>query len=192
MSDNPFALFGTWLSDAKASDMREPTAMTLATTTLAGRPSARVVLLKNWDERGFVFYTNSLSHKGHDLKENPQAALLFYWMELQRQIRVEGKIEQATAAEADAYFASRDRERQIGAWASQQSEILESRDVLMERMNSYRFKFEGQDVPRPPHWVGYRVIPSAIEFWEEGDHRIHHRQLFTLAKNRWEKTLLNP
>ena len=123
---NPFELFKNWYAEAAESGIKEPTAMTLATANKAGQPSVRVVLLKNWDERGFMFYTNSLSHKGNDLKENPQASLLFYWMNLERQVRVEGKIEQVTAAEADAYFASRRRESQLGAWASQQSEKLEA------------------------------------------------------------------
>ena len=192
MSDHPFALFGTWMGDAKASGMREPTVMTLATADAAGQPSVRAVLLKNWDENGFVFYTNSLSHKGNDLKQNPKVGLLFYWMELQRQIRIEGSVEQVTSAEADAYFATRRRESQLGAWASQQSEILESRDILVERMNTYRLKFEGQDIPRPPHWLGYRVVPQCFEFWEEAEFRLHHRQLFTRINNGWKKTLLNP
>ena len=192
MSENPFALFSTWLGDAKTSSMREPTAMTLATSTAAGQPSARVVLLKNWDERGFVFYTNSLSHKGSALKENPQAGLLFYWMELQRQIRIEGNVEQVTTSEADVYFASRRRESQLGAWASQQSGILENSNILHERMNNYRLKFEGQDIPRPPHWLGYRVLPKTIEFWEEGDYRLHRRQLFTQTPTGWQRHLLNP
>jgi pyridoxamine 5'-phosphate oxidase len=192
MSDNPFALFATWMGDAKASGMREPTAMTVATANADGQPSARIVLLKEWNEKGFVFYTNSLSHKGHDLKQNPKAGLLFYWMELQRQIRIEGNVDQVTAAEADAYFATRRRESQLGAWASQQSEILENRDVLMERMNHYRLKFEGHDIPRPPHWLGYRVVPNNFEFWEEVDFRLHHRQQFTRSNGSWKKTLLNP
>lgn len=189
---NPFALFKEWISHPAVLALKEPTAMTLATADKNGEPSVRVVLLKNWDERGFVFYTNSLSHKGNDLTENPQAALLFYWMDLERQIRVEGKIEQVTAAEADAYFASRRRESQLGAWASQQSQTLQSREVLLKRLEEYRTKFEGQDVPRPPHWLGYRVIPKTIEFWQEGDFRLHQRQLFARQGNDWEVTLLNP
>lgn len=189
---SPFALFSTWMGDAKASGMREPTAMTLATADANGQPSARIVLLKEWNESGFVFYTNSLSHKGNDIKQNPKVGLLFYWMELQRQIRIEGNVEQATTAEADAYFATRRRESQLGAWASQQSEILENRDILHERMNMYRLKFEGQDVPRPPHWFGYRVIPKNFEFWEEVDFRLHQRQFFSRTTAGWQRVLLNP
>lgn len=189
---NPFALFKEWFNHPAVLALKEPTAVTLATADKNGEPSVRVVLLKNWDERGFVFYTNSLSHKGNDLTENPQAALLFYWMDLERQIRVEGKVEQVTGKEADDYFASRRRESQLGAWASQQSQTLQSREVLLKRLEEYRTKFEGQDVPRPPHWLGYRVIPKTIEFWQEGDFRLHQRQLFTRKGNDWEVTLLNP
>lgn len=192
MTENPFALFEVWLGDAKASGLREPTAMTLSTSGAGNQPSARIVLLKDFDENGFVFYTNAMSHKGRDLMVNAKASLLFYWMELQRQIRISGVVEQVGEAAADAYFATRRRESQLGAWASQQSEILASREVLMERMDHYRRKFEGQNVPRPPHWVGYRVAPHVIEFWEEGEFRLHQRTQFTKEHSGWSSALLNP
>lgn len=189
---SPYSLFKEWYEEAAGLGLKEPTAMTLATAGANGQPSVRIILLKAWDERGFVFYTNSLSHKGNDLRENPQAALLFYWMEQERQIRIEGNVEQVTAEEADAYFKSRRRESQLGAWASQQSQSLESREALLKRLEEFRTKFEGQDVPRPPHWLGYRVLPKTMEFWQEGEFRLHQRRLFTNTQNGWQETLLNP
>lgn len=190
--ENPMALFTTWLGDAKAGDMREPTAMTLATAGKSGQPSARVVLLKSYDERGFVFYTNTQSRKGNTLAENAKAALLFYWMPLQRQVRVEGEVEPVSEKEADLYFASRHRDSQLGAWASMQSQPLENRDALMERFNYYQLQYEGQEVPRPLHWQGYRVVPKTIEFWEEAPHRLHFRRLFIRSETGWDMQLLNP
>lgn len=191
-AQNPIALFQEWLADAKASSMREPTAMTLATATPDGKPSARIVLLKAVDNNGFVFYTNSLSRKGRELMHNERASLLFYWMELQKQVRVEGAVEQVPDAQSDKYFAERPYESQIGAWASQQSEVMYNREALLDRMNRYRMQFSGKDVPRPPHWGGFRVVPSRIEFWLEEKHRIHQRRLFTRSEEGWQMELLYP
>lgn len=192
MAQNPIILFQEWLADAKASSMREPTAMTLATATPDGKPSARVVLLKAVDNNGFVFYTNSLSRKGRELTYNERAALLFYWMEMQKQVRVEGAIERVPDAQSDEYFSQRPYESQIGAWASQQSEVMYSREALIDRMNRYRMQFTGKSVPRPPHWCGFRVIPETIEFWQEEKHRIHQRRLFTKGEDGWQMELLYP
>lgn len=182
-----------WLAEAKAhSHITEPDAVTLATADAKGRPSARVVLLKGCDERGFVFYTNMESRKGAELRANPHAALLFYWMPLNRQLRVEGWVEHVASSEADAYFASRSRESQLGAWASMQSQKLESREALMARYAQYEQDFAGAAVPRPPHWSGFRLIADTLEFWSQGDHRLHTRELFKRDENSWRMALLNP
>ena len=194
MTAHPIERFSEWLEEAKAvPGMTEPTAMTLATVDGQGRPSARIVLLKGHDERGFVFYTNSESRKGGELKGNPHVALCFYWMALERQVRIEGTVTPVLGAEADAYFASRRRESRIGAWASQQSRPLESAEALQRAVAEQTARFEGQEVPRPAHWYGWRVAPERIEFWQQGDFRIHDRQVYSRnASGGWDMQLLYP
>ena len=188
------ATFRELLAAARASGDPEPTAMTLATAARDGRPSARTVLLKSCDERGFVFYTHVASRKGHDLHDNPRAALLFLWKTLRKQVqvRIEGAVEVVSDAEADAYFASRDRLSQIGAWASQQSETMDARATFEARIAKYEHEFEGRGVPRPPGWTGYRVIPDGFEFWYGADFRLHERQRYDLRDGVWAKRMLYP
>lgn len=182
-----------WLADAKAHPhINEPTAMTVATADANNFPSARTVLLKGLDEKGAVFYTNGTSQKGQELAINPQASLLFYWMPLKRQIRISGAVTIVSDAESDAYFASRRRGSQIGAWASDQSSPLASYESLMQRTKEFEAKFEGKDVPRPEYWHGWRVALSRVEFWNEGDFRLHERETFTREGNDWKRELLNP
>jgi pyridoxamine 5'-phosphate oxidase len=193
MAEDPHHLFDTWFAEARASEPNDPEAMTLATADAAGRPSARIVLLKGHDARGFVFYTNSQSRKGGELAVNPQAALLFHWKSLRRQVRIEGGIAPADAAEADAYFATRARDSQLGAWASDQSRPLAERALFETRFADLAGTYEGRDVPRPPHWWGYRLVPARIEFWSDRPHRLHERRLFTLgAEGTWAEGLLYP
>lgn len=178
--EDPFALFRDWLAEAEQKEDTYPNAMTLATADVNGQPSARVMLLKGLDENGFVFYTNSESRKGREIADNPQAALCFYWKSLKKQVRVEGRLEEVTAAEADAYFATRPRGSRIGAWASQQSRPLDERSTFDAAVEKYTAEFEGrEDIPRPPYWKGFRVIPKRIEFWQEGDFRLHTRHIYT-------------
>lgn len=192
MSD-PIAKFTVWLVEAKAEkSIKEPTAMTLATADKNGKPSARMVLLKNADDRGFVFYTNLESHKSCDLKENPHASLCFYWQKLGKQVRVEGMVEPVTDAEADAYFATRARDSQIGAWASKQSRVIASTGDLVKAVAVNTAKFLGREVPRPPYWSGWRVVPHAIEFWQQGHFRLHERELFTREGDGWKVEKLYP
>lgn len=191
--NDPCALFNEWFAKAKGHPgISEPTAMTLATATADGRPSARVVLLKEANADGFVFYTNYEGRKSVELAKNPHAALCFYWMPLNLQIRVEGKVEKVSAKESDDYFASRERGRQIGAWASQQSQPLATREELETRFNEIEKKYEGKDVPRPPHWGGWRLKPDSIEFWHQGTYRLHDRFIFTRQNAAWVKSYLNP
>jgi pyridoxamine 5'-phosphate oxidase len=176
--DNPFVTFGRWFADAEASEPNDPNAMTLATSTKDGFPSARMVLLKGWDERGFVFYTNLSSRKGHELEENPRCALLFHWKSRRRQVRIEGDAVRVADDEADAYFASRPRDSQIGAWASKQSQPLTSRGDFEARIARFAAKYVVGPVPRPPFWSGFRVAPRACEFWEDRPFRLHMRFRF--------------
>ena len=192
MARDPHALFETWLAEARLSEPNDPTAMALATADGEGRPSVRMVLLKGHDTRGFVFYTNSHSRKGAELAANPRAALLFHWKSLRRQVRVEGNVTPVDAAEADAYFASRARDSQLGAWASDQSQPLASRDAFEARFAELAAIHEGKPVPRPPHWWGYRVVPERIEFWMDRPHRLHERRLFTRTATGWNEGLLYP
>lgn len=184
--------FETAMQAAQVAREPEPTAMSLATSGADGRISVRTMLLKDFDSTGFVFYTNTYSNKGRQLAQNPQAALCILWKAIFRQVLVEGKIETVTDAEADAYFASRPRGSQIGAWASAQSEVLESREVLVQQVEEYELKFIGGDVPRPPHWSGYRLLPDMVEFWYGKESRLHDRFRFTLVDGEWQKLRLNP
>jgi len=186
--------FRALLDKARASGDPEPTAMTLASADRHGRPSARTVLLKDCDERGFVFYTNLGSHKGRELQQNPQAALLFLWKTLDppTQVRIEGRVESVDDTEADAYFASRDRNSQIGAWASKQSETLDSRATFEQRMADVERRYQDVPVPRPPHWSGLRVVPDAFEFWYGAKFRLHERQRYELRDGVWSKRMLYP
>lgn len=186
--------FAKLLEEARAAGDPDPTAMTVATADAQGRPSARTVLLKAFDARGFVFYTNYDSRKGHQLTANPQAALLFLWKTLreQVQVKIEGTVEPVTLAEAEAYFASRPRPSQIGAWASLQSRTLDARDTFEARIDAFEKKFEGMDVPRPPHWSGYRVVPEMIEFWYGARYRLHERQHYERVDGTWSKRMLYP
>jgi pyridoxamine 5'-phosphate oxidase len=193
MADDPLVLFDDWLAEARATEPNDPEAMALATADGAGRPAVRMVLLKGHDARGFVFYTNEQSAKGDDLGANPQAALLFHWKSRRRQVRIEGAVSRVDAAEADAYFASRGRDSQLGAWASDQSRPLDERAHFMARFEEMQARFEGGAVPRPPHWGGYRVAPRRIEFWSDGEHRLHERRLFTARRDGgWDEGLLYP
>lgn len=191
-SDSPLERFNEWLHEAERSEPNNPSAMSVATTGLDGRPSVRMVLLRGLDAHGFVFYTNLDSRKGHDLAATPHAALCFYWKSLGRQVRVEGPVEQVSEAEADQYFGTRPREAQIGAWASRQSRELASRAVLEQRVAQYAAQFDARQIPRPPFWSGYRVRPDLIEFWEERPFRLHDRTVFTRAGTQWTVSNLYP
>jgi pyridoxamine 5'-phosphate oxidase len=193
-TDEPVRLFAAWFAEAKRAEPVNPDAMTLATVDSHGLPNARMVLLKGFDERGFVFYTNTDSIKGHELAAAPKAALTFYWKSLQRQVRARGHVEAVAKEEADAYFASRSRMAQIGAWASKQSAPLESRLAFEKAIALFTAKFAVGAVPRPPNWSGYRVVPDEIEFWRERPFRLHDRITFTRANHAapWVKTRLYP
>jgi pyridoxamine 5'-phosphate oxidase len=188
----PLALFADWFAEAKAKEPAEAEAMVLATATPDGMPSSRVVLLRGCDARGFVFFTNYDSRKGVELFANPRAALNFHWKSLQRQVRVEGKAETVSDAEGDAYFAHRARISQLGAWASDQSRPLESRALFEQRLKEVERRFEGEPVPRPPRWSGFRVVPDSIEFWEERPFRLHDRILYRRHGDGWTTTRLYP
>ena len=188
----PFALFGQWLEDAKAKEPNDANAMTLATVDADGLPDGRMGLLKGFDEAGFVFYTNTQSAKGAELAAHPKAALLFHWKSLRRQVRIRGAVTRVTDAEADAYFASRARASQIGAWASDQSRPLPDRFALEKRVAEFTVKFGLGKVERPPHWTGYRVAPDAMEFWRDRAFRLHDRLLFVRGGDGWETSKLYP
>ena len=190
--ENPIDLFTAWFEEAKQCGLREPTAMCLSTSSPAGVPSSRMVLLKAVDNRGFVFYTNLGSQKAHEIDANPNVALNFYWMPIGKQVRVGGIAERVTDAEADAYFASRDRQSQIGAYASKQSQPLEGYLELERRAAEYALKFGVGKVPRPQFWSGYRIVPSRIEFWMEKPFRLHERLQYQRTETGWATTWLFP
>jgi pyridoxamine 5'-phosphate oxidase len=192
MTTDPLELFADWFAQARETEINDSNAVALATGDASGRPSVRMVLLKGFDERGFVFYTNRESRKAAELAANPQAALLFHWKSLRRQVRIEGPVSLSSDAESDAYFASRSRDSQLGAWASDQSRPLDERATFEQRYEAMRRRFDGQPVPRPPHWGGYRVSPARIEFWQDREHRLHERRLFERAGDGWREGLLYP
>lgn len=193
LDPDPFSTFALWLQDAEQAGNALPYAMTLATSSGNKIPSARIVLLRGTDERGFIFFTNYESLKGQQLKDNPFAALLFYWPELSRQIRIEGAVEQLEAGASDRYFAGRPRGHQLEAHASPQSQVISGRAELVERFAAVAQRFAGQDVPRPRNWGGYRVVPESFEFWREGDNRLHDRRRYRRDKeNRWVMEHLSP
>lgn len=192
MTTDPIKLFSEWFAEAEASELNDPNAVALATANAAGQPAVRMVLLKGHDATGFVIYTNQQSRKADDLAENAQAALLFHWKSLRRQVRIEGPVSIVDDATADAYFASRSRVSQLGAWASDQSRTLPDHGTLSAKLQEVTRRFDGMDVPRPPHWSGYRVAPERIEFWRDGAHRLHERRLFTRNGDRWTEGLLYP
>ena len=192
MANDPFKLFDAWLAEARASEINDPEAMALATSSADGRPFVRMVLLKGHGPDGFVFYTNEQSGKGEDLAANPRASLLFHWKTQRRQVRIEGNAERVPDAQADAYFATRARDSQLGAWASDQSRPLDKRETFEQRFEAMKQRFEGADVPRPPHWGGYRVLPERMEFWSDRPHRLHERRLFVRTVDGWTEGLLYP
>jgi pyridoxamine 5'-phosphate oxidase len=191
-AEDPIALFDSWYAEAREAEANEPGAMALATATPEGRPSVRMVLLKAHGPDGFTFYTHYRSRKGEEIAANPNVALLFHWKSLCRQVRIEGPAERVSAQEADAYFATRTRDSQIGAWASDQSQPLADRATFEARYQETRQKFEGMGVPRPRDWSGFRVVPEAIEFWTAREHRLHERRLFTRTAEGWTEGLLYP
>lgn len=192
VSSDPFLQFSIWMNEAMNANLLDPNAMTLATASKNGTPSARTVLLRGFDKSGFVFYTNYESSKAHDLKQNPVASLLFFWVELERQVRISGKVEKISQGESQAYFATRPRESQLGAWASKQSTVISSREALDEQFDEMKKRFENKEIPLPNFWGGYRVSPHKIEFWQGRESRLHDRICYTLNEQNWKIERLSP
>ena len=192
LAPEPVDQFRRWFDEALAAGLHEPNAMTVATATPDGRPSARVVLLKGFDERGFVFYTNYEGRKGRELAENPHAALVFYWGELERQVRIEGRASRVPGEESDAYYESRPLGSRLGAWASAQSREVEGRAALEKRLHRLEAEHEGREVTRPPFWGGYRVEPEAVEFWQGREDRLHDRLVYRRSPEGWQVVRLQP
>lgn len=191
-TDKPWENFAQWYENANRAGIKDPSAVCLATATRCGAPSCRMVLLKEHGEKGFVIYSNSLSRKGREMEMNPQAALCFYWPELGQQIRIEGHVAKVSDEEADVYFRSRPLKSRIGAWASQQSEPMRDKSDLLKRVAHYTAKWAMGQVERPPYWTGFKVVPDYFEFWTEGAHRIHDRNIYYLREDRWYKAMLQP
>ncbi len=191
-AEEPLKQFRSWFEAAIDAGLPEPNAMHLSTVGEGSRPSSRIVLIKELDDKGFVFYTNYHSRKGHDLAANPFASLTFFWVDLERQVRIEGKVAKVSAQESDEYFAVRPRGSQIGAWVSHQSEIIPSREVLEQRQKAYEQQFAGKEVPRPPHWGGYRLVPDRVEFWQGRPSRLHDRLVYEVRDDKWVVSRLAP
>ena len=191
-SQDPIELFKEWIKAASQSELNDPDAASLATVGKDGQPSVRMILFRNVDKKGFSFYTNMKSKKGRELTENPKAAICFHWKSMLRQVRIEGRVETVPTPLVDAYFKTRYLLNRLSAWASQQSEPLNSRDELENRVKKYKQKFQGKEVPLPPHWIGYYVVPEKIEFWQQSKGRLHDRFLFTKTKHDWSMSRLNP
>ena len=192
LDPDPIVQFHKWFEKVIDADLHEPNAMILATATTDGKPSARTVLLKGYDERGFVFYTNYEGRKAVEIEANPTCALLFYWGELERQVRIEGRASRLSGEESDAYFAGRPRGSRPGAWASEQSRPVEDRNILEERVRALEAEYEGREIPRPPFWGGYRVEPDTIEFWQGRENRLHDRLVYRRSGGRWKIVRLQP
>ena len=191
--DNPVNLFKEWFKKAETTEPNDPNALSLATADKSGKPKVRMVLLKGYSEDGFIFYTNFNSKKGNELKENQKASMCFHWKSLRRQVRALGKVEEVSAKEADDYFNSRPYKNRIGAWASSQSKILDKRETFLNNIKDFEKKYPNQNkVPRPPHWSGWRLLPDEIEFWLDGEGRIHERLNYKKNNGKWEKELLYP
>ena len=190
--DNPIELFKKWFSKAEESEINDPNAVAVATSNKNNQPNVRMVLLKGLSNKGFVFYTNFNSKKGNELKENQKASMCFHWKSLRRQVRAIGRVEEVSAKEADDYYNSRPYKNKIGAWASSQSEILDKRDDFIKKIKTYEKKYPSNNVPRPPHWSGWRLMPSQIEFWLDGEGRIHERLNYKKENGSWKKELLYP
>lgn len=189
---NPFEQFRIWFDDASKNEFIDYTAMTLATASKNGKPSARTVLLKKFDEKGFEFFTNYESRKGKELKENPFACLLFYWDKLERQVRIDGKVEKVSPEESEAYFKTRPFKSRLGAWASHQSSVIGSRADVIKEFLKYYMKFGSKNIPLPPHWGGYRLLPDAFEFWQGRSNRLHDRIIYIKNKDKWDIKRLAP
>ena len=191
--DNPIDLFKNWFSEAEKSEINDPNAVAVATADKKNQPNVRMVLLKGLSDKGFVFYTNFNSKKGEELKNNLKSSMCFHWKSLRRQVRVLGTVEEVTASEADEYYNSRPYKNKIGAWASDQSKQLEQREIFLKKIKEFEKKYKEQDsIPRPPHWSGWRIIPKEIEFWLDGEGRIHERLLYVKENENWKKKLLYP